>query len=124
MRRRAVRCLLSGVLVGLVGSGSVAAQGRPPAPSLSKPPAGGEFRGTPEERAGIQELQDNARRLYDRAYKLRETADALRDRNRYEEAESYEDNARELEEQARGYERRAEEARTAPPKHHSPSMEE
>jgi len=42
---------------------------------------------------------------------LRETAEALRDRNRYDEAEAYEDRAKDMEEQARGYERCAEESK-------------
>ena len=122
-RRAARRSFLAGVLLAVVGTGSAAAQERS-APKLSKPPAGGDYRSPLGQRTETQDLQDSAKRLYDRAYRLREGADALRDRNRYEEADAYDDEARDLEEQARGYERRAEESRVAPPSRRPPPIEE
>ena len=117
--------VLAGVLAWLVGSGTAAAQvPERRAPPLSKPPALGDLRAPPGERTETQDLIDSAKKLYDRAYRLREGADALRDRNRYEEADAYDDQARDLEEQARGYERKAEESRNGPMSHRPPQMEE
>src|SRR5207244_2201158 len=47
-----------------------------------------------------------------------------RDRDRYDEAEAYEDRARDMEEQARGYERRAEESRLPTTKRRPTQTEE
>jgi len=114
---------LVGALVAFAGVRVVGAQERR-TPQLSRPPTGGDFSAPPKERAETREFLDNARRLYDQAYRLRETAEALRDRNRYDEAEAYEDRAKDMEEQARGYERRAEESRLPTTKRRPTQVEE